>query len=108
MKPLSRMNAQLLKCEIPGKRSLAGSTWSDLVSAEMLRQMRLSPGATFRVTSADGDPIPFSPTDTSAIRAACPEPFRLQSRAIEPGPKGNRHIWLSFDPGHWEKLGRKQ
>lgn len=104
--PLS-LSAQLIKAPIPSKRSGKGNAWSDTVNSEMLRQLRLNPGATFRLSDAAGEPIAISMSQATSIRASCPEPFRIHSRAATPNPRGPRLIWISFDPAYWEKRNKR-
>ena len=100
---MSPAKARLVRSEVPRKRTAANNMWTSLVDNEMLRAMRLAPGVTFLVSTPRGDPMPLALADANALRASCPEPFRFQSRAATADSNGPRHVWLSFDPAHWEE-----
>ena len=91
------------RANVPGRQTRDGNMWSVLIPDDLVRQMRLTPGVTYALT--DGIELRrFTTADTAALSRACPRPFRMQSRAAG---KGFRNIWVSCDPGHWERLGKK-
>lgn len=94
------------KADVPVRKTGKGSLWDHTIPAELIRHMRLNPGATYLLTRPGGAGKPFSAADVGAIVRGCPKPFWVQSRAIGAGK--DRHVWVSMDPGHWEALSKRQ
>ena len=89
---------------VTAKRTRPDNFWQRTIPADLIRAMRLNPGVTYLLTGEGGADRAFSKDDASALVAACPRPFRVQTRSAT----GGRHIWVSCDPGHWEALTKKE
>ena len=89
---------------VTAKRTRPDNFWQRTIPADLIRAMRLNPGVTYLLPDSGGPGRVFSTADASALVAACPRPFRVQTRSAT----GGRHIWVSCDPGHWEALTKKE
>lgn len=89
-----------VKRPVPRPRSTGGSVWDRVIPDALIRQMRLTPGETYLLTSADGRAKAFTQSDLNALaQAARMTPFRVQSRRVCP-TRSDRHVWVSFDPAY--------
>ena len=90
-----------------GKRGGSGNEWTRTIPADLIREMRLNPQVTFQLFDADGEPLEFSPKKVTALAVVCPRPYRVQSRYVG-NDRTARHVWVSMDPGHWERHEQKK
>ena len=89
--------------EVPGKRSSTGNIWDTTIPAELIRAMRGNPGVTYQLLDDDMQPLAVAKADYAALLGASRKPFRVQSRSLPGRTDGARHVWVSMDPGHWER-----
>ena len=92
--------------EVPVKRTRSGNIWDTMIPADLIRAMRGNPGSTFQMLDDDGQPLAVAKDDYNALMRSCPKPFRLQSRSLPNRRDGARLVWLSMDPGHWERQAK--
>lgn len=93
------------RIEEPAPVKTRGATiWDTTIPEDLLRQMRLNPGVSYQLLDDNHTPLKMANADQEALRSACPKPFRVQSRAVDINDRdGLRYIFVSFDPGHWER-----
>lgn len=92
--------------ELPAQRSSRGNMWDHMIPDELVRIMRGRPGITFLLLDDDGNPLTVARADYNALIGAKKKPFRVQSRSIPRRTDGARHVWVSMDPGHWERQAK--
>lgn len=93
--------------EVPTKRSIPKGMWARMIGADLLRAMKMNPSQTFLLLDDDGQPLEMPNADVAALRTNCRRPYRLQSRRVE-GAEHKRLVWVSMDPGHWERNDQKK
>ena len=100
------MTVQPLKWKpaaIPRKVSGKGTFWEKVVHPDLVRAMRANPSQTFQLLDDDGNPAEMLKVDADTLRSSCKRPYRIQTRVV--AVRGtHRHVWLSMDPGHWERV----
>ena len=92
--------------DVPSHRTKRGNIWDAMIPAELIRAMRGRPGVTFLLLDDDGNPLTVAKADYNALIGAKKKPFRVQSRIIPRRADGARHVWVSMDPGHWERQAK--
>ena len=96
---------KLVQREVPGTQSV-GNAFTDLVSHEMLSQLKRTPGVQFQICGDDGRPLVLPENRLNALRSACKRAYRLTTRPA--GKKSERMVWIANDPGYWERLDRSR
>ena len=92
--------------EVPGKRTRSGNIWDTMIPADLIRAMRGNPGVTYQLLDDDMQPLAVAKADYTALLGASRKPFRVQSRSLPDRKDGARHVWVSMDPGHWERQAK--
>lgn len=103
------MRVQFKRSEVPVRRT-RDSMWDRMIPEALIREMRLNPGVTFQLLDEHGDALEVVHADYAALLRGVHRPFRVQSRASNKALAGKayRHVWVSFDPGYWEKHAGKR
>lgn len=100
------MTVRLIQREIP-TRTAHSNAFTDIITAEMRSLLKRSPGAAFLICDDDGKPHIMPMKLLNALRQSCPRPYRILTRQAT-ARKSERYVWISNDPGHWERLDQKR
>lgn len=99
---MSKKPVKWKAADVPANRSIPKGMWARMIGADLLRAMKMNPSQTFLLLDDDGQPLEMPNADVAALRTNCRRPYRLQSRRVE-GAEHKRLVWVSMDPGHWER-----
>lgn len=96
---------KLIPREIPSPRDGGTNAFTALLTPEMRSLLKRSPGVVFQLCNDDGSPHILSRARFNSATQAAQPPYRLMSRAA--GRSSERLVWISNDPGYWERLRGK-